>query len=310
MRFVFGLVLCIQPELARNELEVPRGLPRSDVSVVVPAGGAPIVAGASGALLESPQPIVAYVIAPPDLFATKTGKLTAYGLTPERVPPVVTTQQCIKEYGEFNPGPTGCFLAHQDAWRRISKAGRPGIVFEADFSAGDLASTQVAAAIREAMGRPDDKLSLGHCEDNHMCTTAYILKPRAAAQLLEKSDPLCAKVHRPVDHFILDWCKTVRCSYVDHDNMPPLYGLGIFQQDRSLSSMHGKMGWSTGQNLATVGAVVGEPESLSWHLKSNMSFGHEFGISRLSTEIALLVGVGVLVGGLVAVRRYKDSRTS
>lgn len=131
-----------------------------------------------------------------------------------------------KEYNEkrvkrllgFNLSPSeiGCFLSHKKAWQLCCEKNQPLLILEDDFLMvtslkniiNDILSTQENWDIIRLQGisktnhtfvdRINETHSLVKNSNDPLGTTAYIIKPLAAANLLNHSK----YIFEPVDHFL------------------------------------------------------------------------------------------------------------
>ena len=116
---------------------------------------------------------------------------------------------------EMTPSEIGCYLSHKDAWRKISKGTKLGLVFEDDFQLMDTFTKAIEFAcdnedeweILRLQGLTDvpyvsrvktEEFSIVDNEGDPLGATAYLITPESATRLLQSS----TFIYEPLDHFI------------------------------------------------------------------------------------------------------------
>jgi glycosyl transferase family 25 len=116
---------------------------------------------------------------------------------------------------ELTKNELGCFLSHKNAWRKCMEANCVTLIFEDDFLLKDDFQEALVLALEKftswdilrlqgladcpytvVVSFEDHKIVLNHADP--VGATAYMVTPRAAGILLEKSD----QIFEPVDHFL------------------------------------------------------------------------------------------------------------
>merc|ERR1719420_2608911 len=215
--------------------------------------------------------IPVYMIAPTKLYERRENALRELGLEPNQVRPHnyhVEAPPCIpKTTSAYRWAELGCFESHRDAWKRIAESGRVGLVLEADWTIANQSAQVLKQDFRRLVSTMHlddvDLMWAGKCEIVY-CTTAYFVKPAAAAILAESN--MCTK-HLALDHFMPHECgrkpgttavpayswdrkekydQRISCRKAKFYNVqypvkffPGLYGdEGPFYQDRRMRGMH------------------------------------------------------------------------
>ena len=121
---------------------------------------------------------------------------------------------------DLTPGEIGCYLSHLSAWEQCVQENKPMLVLEDDFVInGDLrhvfeSLTQMdhkwslvrLAALYEVENKLIDRcegIDLVENKGDPVGAAAYIIKPRAAAQLIKCS----SAIYEPVDHYLEHYSK-------------------------------------------------------------------------------------------------------
>jgi glycosyl transferase family 25 len=116
---------------------------------------------------------------------------------------------------ELTPNEIGCFLSHKAAWKRCVEGALPTLVLEDDFvlssefestlktllseiSRWDLVRLQGLYEVPSEIVFEGREIILAKNQGDAVGATAYLLKPKAAKELIKHS----ADIYEPVDHFL------------------------------------------------------------------------------------------------------------